>query len=131
MGFSQKVKDIYSGYTNYLKADELPEYIKEQVMYRMELCKDCASKPFCPNCGCVSPVLFFSATKTDALEKWGPMVPEDQWTKFKLTDEYINLMNKIDETNRQSATGPGNEGDSRTEQQSEGDTIPSASGSED
>lgn len=131
MGISQKVRDIYSGYTNYLKANELPEYIKEQVLYRMELCKDCVDKPFCPNCGCVSPVLFFSATKTDALNKWGPMVSEDQWTKFKLTDEYINLMNTIDETNRQSSTGPGDERDPGTEQQSQGDAISELPGSED
>lgn len=131
MGFSQKVKDIYSGYTNYLKADELPEYIKEQVLYRMELCKDCASAPICPHCKCISPVLFFSATKTDKLGKWGPMVPEAEWNKFKSTPEYINLMNQIDETDRQSDTGPGDEGDSRTEQQSEGDAIPSTSGPQD
>jgi len=130
MGFSQKVKDIYSGYTNYLKANELPEYIKEQVLYRMELCKECVDKPFCPNCGCVSPVLFFSATKTDALNKWGPMVNQEQWEQFKLTDEYKNLITN-NETDRQSATGPGDERDSRPEQQSEGNAISDLPGSED
>ncbi len=129
MGFSQKVRDIYSGYTNYLKANELPEYIKEQVLYRMELCKECVDKPFCPNCGCVSPVLFFSATKTDALERWGPMVTEVEWEKFKLTDEYKNLIIN-NETDRQSATGPGDERDSRTEQQSEGNAISDLPGPE-
>ncbi len=129
MGFSQKVRDIYSGYTNYLKANELPEYIKEQVLYRMELCKECVDKPFCPNCGCVSPVLFFSATKTDALERWGPMVTEVEWEKFKLTDEYKNLIIN-NETDRQSATGLGDERDSRTEQQSEGNAISDLPGPE-
>ena len=74
MGIKQKIIDIYTGFTNYASKEKLPEFIKEQVLYRMELCKDCANSSHCTHCGCISPVLFFSSTKTDALGKWGPMV---------------------------------------------------------
>lgn len=94
MGLKQKIIDIYTGYTNYAAKEKLPEYIKEQVLYRMELCKECAMAPFCPNCKCISPVLFFSPTKTDALGKWGPMLIESEWNKFKTTPEYLNNITK-------------------------------------
>jgi len=125
MGIKQKIIDIYTGFTNYASKEKLPEFIKEQVLYRMELCKDCANSSHCTHCGCISPVLFFSSTKTDALGKWGPMVSEEEWNKYKETDEYKEYLKiKEDDTIGQSDTGSRDEGDSGSIEQSEGNAIP-------
>lgn len=81
MNLYQAAKDIASGYSNYLQETHgkgLPAYIKEQIEWRMYLCSPCLQKGQCDLCHCKTPVLFYSASKTDALKRWGPMLPPSE-----------------------------------------------------
>lgn len=85
------IEDLASGVSNQLiqtHGKGLPTYMLEQIAYRMFLCKDCLMKGSCPHCLCRAPTLFYSATKVDALKKWGPMVSEEEWILFKDSDRY-------------------------------------------
>lgn len=53
----------------YLNRDSTPNHVKEQILYRMLLCPDCAISNRCLTCGCSSPHLFFAPNKVDALHR--------------------------------------------------------------
>ncbi len=66
------IRDIASAKYNKFKEEHgagLPSYIKEQIEYRMYLCQDCVQLEVCPHCKCYTDILFYSATKTDGLNK--------------------------------------------------------------
>jgi hypothetical protein len=66
---AQDAFNLFNGYWAYFNRKSMPKYIREQVMYRMMLCKSCVKLNICPHCKCKSPHLFFSSSKVDKLGK--------------------------------------------------------------
>ena len=61
------------------------------MAYRATLCKDCLDAGKCKICGCKTPALFFAPEFKDESNKWGAFLPQEEWTQFKTTPEYINI----------------------------------------
>jgi hypothetical protein len=79
----KNVRDYVQGTFNYFFEDNLPSYKKEQAFYRAFLCSPCLTEGRCSHCGCSTPHLFFAPNKSDAQDKWGPMIEEKEWEEFK------------------------------------------------
>ena len=59
----------------------LPDTLKEQVAYRMDVCKDsCPTK--CKHCGCSTPGKFF-VDKSCGGGKYPDIMSEEEWEEFK------------------------------------------------
>jgi|TARA_R110000851_G_scaffold329243_2_gene500941 hypothetical protein len=80
-----KIKDFLQGNLNYHNKKHLPQHIQEQAEFRAFLCKPCLAKGGCPHCGCRTPHLFYAPNKTDALNRWGPMMTSTAWETYKET----------------------------------------------
>jgi hypothetical protein len=59
----------------------LPDYIKEQVLYRESLCGE-SCKTECQHCGCSTPGKWFSDKQCGA-NKFPDMMTKKEWDKFK------------------------------------------------
>lgn len=80
-----KIKSFIEGYTKYYydHVFGLPEYIKEQVYYRLYTCRDtCLVSGECENCTC--PTIKKSyATKSCNKNKFPDLMSYGEWEKFK------------------------------------------------
>lgn len=59
----------------------LEPYKREQIAYRMEVCKD-SCKTTCQSCGCSTPGKFF-VDKQCGGNKYPDLMNEENWNKFK------------------------------------------------
>jgi len=81
------IKNFIEGTWNKIKDHSeflsLDRYIREQAVYRAYLCKECYDNGSCLECGCDTPGMFYAPKKEDSLGRWGEMLTEDEWDKFK------------------------------------------------
>lgn len=90
-----KIKDILNiknvasfieGHAKYFY-DELvglPEHQKEQVMYRLSVCKDdCVPNKKCKYCGCPPEKKAFSTVSCNEGERFPDIMSKDKWEEFK------------------------------------------------
>lgn len=62
---------------------------KEQVLYRMEVCKDtCMKKGKCENCGCSVPGRLYSTLTCD-IKKFPNLMKKEDWNKYKKSNNII------------------------------------------
>lgn len=91
-----KIKDIFSLYniTNFIEGtvvriledadfNILDDYIKEQVVWRMSMCKPCVEAGACLYCTCTSPDMFYSSGKLDAQGNFAEFMEQEDWELFK------------------------------------------------
>lgn len=97
------IKSFFQGQARaYLdKIDLFPLHKKEQVFYRIYLCRDsCVPFKYCTECRC--PALKKSyATKSCNLEKFPDLMGEKEWTDYKLKKNInekllVQIMNEVD-----------------------------------
>jgi hypothetical protein len=86
MSFLNDVRNFIEGNYRFFNFKNNPEHINEQAFYRAAKCQDCLKAGKCRHCGCTTPNMFFSPNKIDALNKWGVMLDEEGWKKFKNSD---------------------------------------------
>ena len=120
----KNIKNYVQGHWNQMldkRFDHLEDHVKEQALYRANLCKHCYDNGKCTECGCKTPVMFFSPSKVDALGRWGKMLNKEEWEQFKIDnelpvkfafmdyDEYIehNKIKEDDETKGQNVQDGG------------------------
>lgn len=83
------VKNILSyieGNTNWLLDvfDLYPEYKKEQVMWRLQICKmDCVKENACIYCGCPPERKAFVDTSCNGGDRFPDMMDKETWEKYK------------------------------------------------
>lgn len=83
----QIIKDFiqanYSYYKDKLLGDT-PEYIKEQVVYRLKTCKDdCVPNNKCNYCGCPPAKKSWSKHSCNNGERFPDLMNKDEWEEFK------------------------------------------------
>lgn len=81
------------GNTNYLldRYDLFPEYKKEQVLWRLQLCKeDCVKEGACQYCGCPPEKKAFVQTSCNKGDRFPDMMSKEEWEKFK-DEKQINI----------------------------------------
>jgi hypothetical protein len=62
----------------------LPGYKKEQVLYRLEMCKDdCVPQGNCKNCGCSVPGKLYVNESCNGGERFPDLMGFEDWQKFK------------------------------------------------
>jgi len=62
----------------------LPGYQKEQVLYRLELCKDdCVPQGNCKYCGCSVPGKLYVRESCNGGERFPDFMDFEEWQKFK------------------------------------------------
>lgn len=90
------VKNILSyleGNTKYLLDifDMFPSYKKEQVLWRLQLCKeDCVKNNECEYCGCPPHKKAFVDESCNKGDRFPNMMDEEEWEKFKNNNK-INI----------------------------------------
>lgn len=92
-----KLQDVTpSNIRNYVEGhahallDKRPSFL-EQVEFRAHLCRPCVNRGSCIKCGCKTPKLFYAPNKVDSLNRWGRILSEEEWEKFKKNDQnFIN-----------------------------------------
>ena len=69
----------------YLDAiDMYPEYKKEQILYRLELCKnDCVPAGKCKHCGCPPEKKSYDPISCNGGERFPDMMNEQDWNEFR------------------------------------------------
>lgn len=66
------------------KFNLLPEYKKEQILYRLEVCKDsCVPTGKCKECGCSLPGKMYNRSSCNLGKKFPDLMSLDNWNKFK------------------------------------------------
>jgi hypothetical protein len=87
------IRNFVGGYWNKFKDDNyfmsLQPHVKEQVIYRANLCKECYVNGSCLECGCKTPEMFYAAAKVDSKGRWGKIMNVTDWEKFKI-DNSLN-----------------------------------------
>jgi hypothetical protein len=113
----KNIRNYAQGHWNKMldaRFNHLEDHIKEQALYRANLCKPCYDNGKCTECGCSTPVMFFSPSKVDAKGKWGKMLNKEQWETFKKENElpvkfafmsYEEYMNYNEKQNNDEAKG--------------------------
>ena len=66
-----------------LNDSSIEKHVKEQALYRAELCKECLEEGKCLGCNCSTPGLFFAPNKEDHEGRWGKMLSFEKWEEFK------------------------------------------------
>jgi hypothetical protein len=62
----------------------LPGYKKEQVLYRLEICKeDCVPAGACKYCGCSVPGKLYVNESCNGGERFPNMMDFEEWQKYK------------------------------------------------
>jgi hypothetical protein len=87
-----KVKSFLQGYSKYYYDNifGLPEYIKEQVYFRLYTCKDtCLVTGECEKCTC--PTIQKSYATEACSNKFPDLMSYGDWNKFKKTNEIPDL----------------------------------------
>lgn len=83
-----KIKDVYNFIegNSRMFADSLgyqPEHVKEQVAYRLLICKDdCVIVGSCKHCGCPLPNRAYSTESCD-IERFPDLMKRKDWIKYK------------------------------------------------
>jgi hypothetical protein len=66
------------------KLNLLPKHKREQVMWRLEICKDdCVIKGRCKYCGCSVPGKLYVDRSCNSGERFPDMMEELEWEEFK------------------------------------------------
>ena len=89
---SSQVKSFLQGYSRYYYDNVfgLPEYIKEQVYYRLYTCKDtCLATGVCEKCNC--PTIKKSYADKSCSDKFPDLMSYGGWTKFKKDNNVPDL----------------------------------------
>lgn len=61
------IKNFVEGNINYfINRSQAPQHIREQILYRMLKCANCALSTQCTICHCATPQLFFAPNKQDS-----------------------------------------------------------------
>ena len=64
--------------------DILPHHEKEQVLYRMDICKDdCVKQGYCKYCGCSVPGKMYVNQSCNGGERFPDLMTKDAWQKYK------------------------------------------------
>lgn len=64
--------------------DILPHHEKEQVLYRMDICKDdCVTQGYCKYCGCSVPGKMYVNQSCNGGELFPDLMTKDVWQKYK------------------------------------------------
>ena len=78
---------------NYLSAQVreagfLPEWEKEQVLWRADVAKECTLNKSCLECGCETPDLYYGTEGCKRKENpcFPAMMNEKTWNEFKITN---------------------------------------------
>jgi hypothetical protein len=67
----------------------LPLHTKEQIIYRISICKDsCFNDKGCEYCGCNTIKKMFTASSCNEGNKFPDLMDKIEWEKFKKTEEY-------------------------------------------
>jgi hypothetical protein len=62
----------------------LPDYQKEQVLYRLEICKnDCVKSGSCKYCGCSVPGKLYVSESCNNGARFPNMMDENEWSEYK------------------------------------------------
>jgi hypothetical protein len=83
------LKNIFSFFEGNLKLyldqwDALPEHEKEQVAYRLEICKDdCVKQGKCVYCGCKVPGKLYSRWSCNNNERFPGIMTPQKWEEYK------------------------------------------------
>ena len=56
----------------------LPDYQKEQITHRSNVCQDCLIAGKCPHCGCPTPDKFFQFQPCEG-KRWPALMDEKDW----------------------------------------------------
>lgn len=89
----EKVKSFIQGYSKYYYDNifGLPEYIKEQVYFRLYTCKNtCLITGHCEVCNC--PTIQKSYATKACSDKFPDLMSYGEWTKFKETNNVPDLV---------------------------------------
>ena len=85
-----KVFDFIEANINMLgeRYGHLSAHKKEQVLYRMEACKDtCTPKGKCEECGCAVPGKLFATRSCNKGKKFPDLMSMEQWEMYKKTNK--------------------------------------------
>lgn len=68
----------------------LPEYQREQVLYRANICKDdCLKLGYCVNCGCDFPGKLYNNTSCNAGERFPDIMNKPDWDEYKKENKIV------------------------------------------
>jgi len=76
--------------------DALPEHEREQVAYRVGICKDdCVKEGKCKYCGCKLPGKFYSRFSCNGDERFPGIMTKKRWEDYKLENDIeVNITGK-------------------------------------
>tara|TARA_A100001037_G_scaffold290408_1_gene303200 strand:+ start:2290 stop:2577 length:288 start_codon:yes stop_codon:yes gene_type:complete len=87
-----KIYDFFEGHFRMFKGRYrfLKPFIKEQVLYRSEICKNtCAVKGECQYCGCSIPGKWYASRSCNKGELFPDMMDKSKWVKWKKDNNII------------------------------------------
>lgn len=68
----------------------LPEHEKEQVIYRLQICKDeCVQLGYCVYCGCSIPGKLYVKKSCNKGDRFPNIMPKADWEDFKKLNNII------------------------------------------
>lgn len=68
----------------------LSEHEKEQVLYRLDVCKDdCVKYGYCINCGCSVPGKLYVKESCNAGSRFPDLMNKEDWEKYKTENNII------------------------------------------
>jgi len=82
----ENIKSFIEGNAKYHydKLVGVPDYIKEQVIWRLEQCKDdCVVEGKCKECGCPTKKKVYNDKSCNNGERFPDLMGEKEWVKFK------------------------------------------------
>lgn len=84
---SNFIQGFYRYY--YDKLVGLPNHTKEQILYRITLCKDdCGVNKECIKCGCSFPEKLFNDESCN-YDRFPDLMDEEEWTQYKKENNII------------------------------------------
>lgn len=68
----------------------LPSHLKEQVIWRMSICKDdCVHYGRCKFCSCELPGKLYVTESCNSGERFPDLMTEEKWTEYKIENNII------------------------------------------
>ena len=81
------IYNFIEGNTRLFTKSIQPEHIKQQIPYRMLLCKDdCAKEGHCIKCGCDYPGRVYTSESCN-LDRFPNLMSRIEWEEFKIKNE--------------------------------------------
>lgn len=83
----KNIKQFIEGNLNLLgdRINILPNYMKEQVIWRMNICKDdCVIQGKCKYCGCSVPGKLYVNSSCNGSERFPDLMSEQDWEIYKM-----------------------------------------------